>query len=78
MMEILTKHKEENNLNGKSDKSIAWLAHSSELLDQAAETLKNVWGNKGSGKSSIIRLYNTKVNFKNIDLTNSFIFHRCS
>ncbi len=72
MMEILVRLRELEFEQGK-ETTIVWLAHSTELLEQAIDTLKTVWGYKGSGRARIVRLFGSYA-LKGTELTNTFIF----
>lgn len=36
---------------------VVWMAHTTELLEQAYETFKNVWGHLGSGETKVYRIW---------------------
>ncbi len=72
MMESLIRHW--NEASGKGlVKSVLWLAHSSELLEQAIDTFKSVWTWKGYERIRIVRMYGS-YNPKEKDFERAFIF----
>jgi len=55
------------------DIKVVWLAHSEELLEQSIETLKKVWGQKGSKDLNISRLWGS-MKFDEEHLDQDYLF----